>query len=282
MSRHLEETQLPIIMFYPPGDYETSLLVRGARGDKGLTGTVDYAMQVAQAVEMALGENNEVVLVPMRQWRYLELGGDELEVSPFGTPEAQKCYLELCEEEDGYVVSDVEWYWELHQAALLNNCTKHAIIVRTGTTLAATCQPVLDAINGAAEVASDAFASWVERAGATPASLSYVVATDPGGEERAQGRVRIEGVDEEGLYYASPTSNLVVSGVFAQGVTLSAGLVLRYEHEEGATIYGWRLGPEGLVAMSEAEIFDASCIDAATGEPMPPEEGVTYASAGGA
>jgi hypothetical protein len=277
VSQHLEEAPLPIIMFYPPGDYELSLLVREARGDKGLASPVEYAMQVAQTIEMILEESNEVVLVPMRQWRYLDLGGaDE---APFGTPEAQERYLELCEKEDGCIVSDVECYWELHRAAFLNHCTQHAIIVRTGTTLAATCQPVLDAINGAAEVASDAFANWVERAGAIPATLSYAVATDPEGEERAQGRVRIEGVDEEGLYYASPTSNLVVSGVFAQGVTLSAGLVLRYEHEEGATIYGWRLGPEGLVAMSAAEIFDASCIDAATGEPMPPEVGVTYASA---
>ncbi|OII64856.1 hypothetical protein BJP40_19010 [Streptomyces sp. CC53] len=55
------------------------------------------------------------------------------------------------------------------------------------------------------------------------------------------------------------------------------GLVLRTT-STGAPdrLHGWRLDHGRLVPLTEAEVFDAYCTDAHTGEPLPPEPGVTY------
>lgn len=42
---------------------------------------------------------------------------------------------------------------------------------------------------------------------------------------------------------------------------------------------GWRVWHRRLVPLDEAQMFDAHCMDAASGEPMPPEAGVEYVSA---
>ena len=44
-------------------------------------------------------------------------------------------------------------------------------------------------------------------------------------------------------------------------------------------VLGWRLRACSLVPLDEAEMFDAHCTDAASGEPIPPERGVEYTSA---
>ncbi|RKS08125.1 hypothetical protein DFP74_3818 [Nocardiopsis sp. Huas11] len=46
-------------------------------------------------------------------------------------------------------------------------------------------------------------------------------------------------------------------------------------------VRGWRVGEGRLVPLGEAEMFDAHCTDAASGEPLPPEPGVEYSSAPG-
>lgn len=41
-------------------------------------------------------------------------------------------------------------------------------------------------------------------------------------------------------------------------------------------LHGWRLDHGRLVPLTEAEVFNAYCTDADTGEPLPPEPGVEY------
>ncbi|WP_236239027.1 hypothetical protein [Streptomyces sp. CC228A] len=55
------------------------------------------------------------------------------------------------------------------------------------------------------------------------------------------------------------------------------GLVLRTTAPGSPDrLHGWRLDRGRLVPLTEAEVFDAYCTDADTGEPLPPEPGVTY------
>ncbi|MFV2198544.1 hypothetical protein [Nocardiopsis sp. LOL_012] len=44
-------------------------------------------------------------------------------------------------------------------------------------------------------------------------------------------------------------------------------------------VRGWSAAEHRLEPLSEAEMFDAHCTDAASGEPIPPERGVVYTDA---
>ncbi|CAL9601918.1 hypothetical protein SUDANB121_05470 [Nocardiopsis dassonvillei] len=44
-------------------------------------------------------------------------------------------------------------------------------------------------------------------------------------------------------------------------------------------VRGWRIADHTLQPLDEAEMFDAHCTDAASGEPIPPERGVEFAPA---
>ncbi|WP_175408403.1 hypothetical protein [Streptomyces sp. TRM64462] len=67
--------------------------------------------------------------------------------------------------------------------------------------------------------------------------------------------------------------------VLAAGIARETpgGLVLRTT-APGTTdrLHGWRLDQGRLVPLTEAEVFNAYCTDADTGEPLPPEPGVEY------
>ncbi|MEU1533137.1 hypothetical protein [Streptomyces fagopyri] len=67
--------------------------------------------------------------------------------------------------------------------------------------------------------------------------------------------------------------------VLALGIaTRSAGgLVMRTTAPGTADrVYGWRLRGDGLEPLTAAEVFDAYCTDAASGDLVPPESGVDY------
>jgi hypothetical protein len=75
------------------------------------------------------------------------------------------------------------------------------------------------------------------------------------------------------------TDALVLCTVMAAAsVTARAGgLVLRTTTDDGPdTVRGWSLRDGRLHPLTEAEVFDAYCTDAITGEPVPPEHGVVY------
>lgn len=44
-------------------------------------------------------------------------------------------------------------------------------------------------------------------------------------------------------------------------------------------VRGWRVDRSGLIPLDEAQMFDAHCTDAVSGEPVPPEPGVEYTGA---
>lgn len=44
-------------------------------------------------------------------------------------------------------------------------------------------------------------------------------------------------------------------------------------------VRGWQAADHALVPLDEAQMFDAHCTDAASGEPIPPERGVEFAPA---
>ncbi|MFJ4880893.1 hypothetical protein ACIP93_37585 [Streptomyces sp. NPDC088745] len=67
--------------------------------------------------------------------------------------------------------------------------------------------------------------------------------------------------------------------VLAAGIALESpgGVVLRTTRDgRPDRVYGWRLDRGGLRALTEAEVFNAYCTDAETGEPVSPESGVDY------
>ncbi|MGI5483935.1 hypothetical protein [Streptomyces lavendofoliae] len=67
--------------------------------------------------------------------------------------------------------------------------------------------------------------------------------------------------------------------VLAAGIALESpgGLVLRTTTPAAPDrVHGWRLDRGRLVPLTEAEVFNAYCTDADTGEPLPPEPGVDY------
>ncbi|MBD0739998.1 hypothetical protein [Streptomyces sp. CBMA29] len=58
----------------------------------------------------------------------------------------------------------------------------------------------------------------------------------------------------------------------------TGGVVLRTTHDDERpdTVRGWSLRDGHLHPLTEAEVFNAYCTDAATGDPVPPEHGVVY------
>ncbi|MEU3048978.1 hypothetical protein ABZ705_21145 [Streptomyces sp. NPDC006984] len=67
--------------------------------------------------------------------------------------------------------------------------------------------------------------------------------------------------------------------VLAAGLALrgSGGIVLRTSRPGAPDrLHGWRLDRGRLTPLTAAEVFDAYCTDAVTGEPVPPEPGVEY------
>ncbi|AXK35227.1 hypothetical protein DVA86_23900 [Streptomyces armeniacus] len=101
--------------------------------------------------------------------------------------------------------------------------------------------------------------------------------------------LRVERVHDGRLRMADSEA-LLLCGVLAAGLATGSpgGVVLRSElRSEPAppseppgpeTVRGWCLRDGWLRPLTEAEVFAAYCTDADTGEPVPPEPGVSYAA----
>lgn len=90
--------------------------------------------------------------------------------------------------------------------------------------------------------------------------------------------VRID-ADPDGGIHLAETDALVLCTVMAAGTatTRSGGLVVRTTDSDGTdTVRGWSLRRSEPHPLTEAEVFDAYCTDALTGDPVPPEHGVRY------
>ncbi|MDI3390539.1 hypothetical protein QIS99_30735 [Streptomyces sp. B-S-A8] len=86
----------------------------------------------------------------------------------------------------------------------------------------------------------------------------------------------------DGLMHLDQSEALEATTVLAVGIATQSpgGLVRRTttpDHPD--RVCGWRLNGEHLQPLTEAQVFDAYCTDAHTGEPVPPEPGLDYAQA---
>lgn len=77
------------------------------------------------------------------------------------------------------------------------------------------------------------------------------------------------------------TAALEITTVLAVGIAIrgSGGLVMRTSDSTGDRVQGWRLEGERLRALTAAEVFDAYCTDALSGDLIAPESGVDYCAA---
>jgi len=73
---------------------------------------------------------------------------------------------------------------------------------------------------------------------------------------------------------------LVFRTVLAAGLATRApgGVVMRTARDGREEVRGWSLSGGWLRPLTEAEVFSAYCTDARTGEPVPPEPGLTYSA----
>jgi len=123
--------------------------------------------------------------------------------------------------------------------------------------------------------ASQALRRLIETAG--PGS-HHIVCSVPveGGPLLAALHARL---DEEGTAHLDESEALIFCTVLAVGVATdsSGGVVMRTSTENGADqVCGWSLHDGWLHPLTEAEVFNAYCTDAETGEPVPPEQGVVH------
>lgn len=75
------------------------------------------------------------------------------------------------------------------------------------------------------------------------------------------------------------TEALEFTTVLALGIATHSpgGLVVRVSGPEPRErVYGWRLHPDGLTPLTAAEVFDAYCTDAESGDLIAPEPGVDH------
>ncbi|RFU84998.1 hypothetical protein DY218_19715 [Streptomyces triticagri] len=87
----------------------------------------------------------------------------------------------------------------------------------------------------------------------------------------ADGRVDLD--EDE----AADFTTVLAAGIATAG---AGGVVLRTAREDTAeAVCGWRLKSDRLVPLTEAEVFDAYCTDARTGDLISPESGLDYRAA---
>ncbi|MER5258525.1 hypothetical protein [Streptomyces sp. NPDC002855] len=88
--------------------------------------------------------------------------------------------------------------------------------------------------------------------------------------------------DAEGNAELDETEALEFTTVLAVGIATrsAAGLVMRTTAEgRPDRVQGWRLHGERLLPLTAAEVFDAYCTDAVSGDLVAPESGVDYCAA---
>ncbi|MFI5945455.1 hypothetical protein ACIBCB_35160 [Streptomyces uncialis] len=85
--------------------------------------------------------------------------------------------------------------------------------------------------------------------------------------------------DETGITEIDETEAVELATVLAAGLAAGSpgGLVMRTTtQDQDDRVHGWRLSGDGLAPLTAAEVFDAYCTDALTGELVSPESGVDY------
>lgn len=129
------------------------------------------------------------------------------------------------------------------------------------------------------ERASQAVLALVESAGP---GRHHLVASVPVDGTALTGVLHLE-TDADGIVRLAEADVLAFCTILAAGIATGSpgGVVLRTCAPPGDgtpdRIRGWTLRDGWLHPLTEAEVFNAHCTDAATGEPVPPEPGLTFA-----
>ncbi|MER5885357.1 hypothetical protein ABT160_16130 [Streptomyces sp. NPDC001941] len=113
--------------------------------------------------------------------------------------------------------------------------------------------------------------------GAGP-GIHHVVCSVPADDEHLIAVLHAE-TDASGPARLDTSEGAEFATVLAAGIALRSpgGVVLRTSTPEAPDVLrGWRLAHGRLEPLSEAEVFNAYCTDATTGDPLSPEPGVEY------
>jgi hypothetical protein len=106
----------------------------------------------------------------------------------------------------------------------------------------------------------------------------HLVCSVPAEEEQLLAVLHAD-VGEDGVPELDDAEGAEFVTVLAAGIALGSpgGVVLRTARTgEPDRVHGWRLERHGLAPLNAAEVFNAYCTDADTGEPVAPESGVDY------
>ncbi len=127
--------------------------------------------------------------------------------------------------------------------------------------------------------ASDAFKGLIDSLGAGTHHLVCTILD-------ADGKPLIAALDAEGDAHGTvhlvEADALVFHAILAAGIALGrpGGIVARTTRDPATSgaerVQGWMLRNRWLQPLTESEVFNAYCTDPVTGEPVPPESGVTY------
>lgn len=133
-----------------------------------------------------------------------------------------------------------------------------------------------DLADAAFAAASHMFTSVLKAAGTGNHHLVCSVSTEPATLLAAL----LTDTSADGLVHVAETDVLLLCTVLAAGIVTDspAGVVLRTTTGTDGPdeVRGWSLHDGRLHPLTEAEVFNAYCTDARTGEPVPPEPGVVY------
>ncbi|WP_369215565.1 hypothetical protein [Streptomyces flavofungini] len=113
------------------------------------------------------------------------------------------------------------------------------------------------------------------------AGTRHLVCSVPAENQNLFAALHIE-IDEDGGARLDDTEALEFATVLAAGIATrrAAGLVLRTSADGTRDrVQGWRLRAGRFHPLTAAEVFDAYCTDATTGELISPESGVDYCAA---
>ncbi|WP_055568148.1 hypothetical protein [Streptomyces atriruber] len=109
----------------------------------------------------------------------------------------------------------------------------------------------------------------------------HLVCSVPSDPETLLAALHVE-VDAEGRTLLDDTEALEFATVLAVGIAThrAAGMVLRSSGDGTRDrVHGWRMNGGRLQPLTAAEVFDAYCTDAISGELVAPESGVDYCAA---
>lgn len=175
---------------------------------------------------------------------------------------------------DGQPLSDL--LPDLVDEAVRQATWEYATMLLAGLGACAVCGE--DIGRAAFDRASDLLVRLLETTGP---GTRHLVCSLPAAQETLLAALHVE-QDTETITRLDETEALEFTTVLAVGIAThgAAGLVMRTTADgRPDRVQGWRLHGERLLPLTAAEVFDAYCTDAISGDLVAPESGVDYCAA---